>query len=164
MTWLWVSRSYVRVTRVAIVRMNSLTQKPYWTNKNHCGSTNTGRNDICHVDHDVMMWHSVSVNRDSWNEFPDLKSLRNNKKIIAVWQNTSRDNKGHVTIRWPSVPGSRVNACVMVSLSAIVRMFFSTWIPCETEVKSLLQFFYSDIYKKSDVKFYAYEVMPWRQD
>ena len=72
-----------------MVRMNSLTHKPYET-KNHCGSTNTGRNDICHVDHDVTFSLKFKgdgqANGDSWNEFPDLKSLRNNKKIIAVGQ------------------------------------------------------------------------------
>ena len=74
---------------MAIVRMNSLTQKPYKTKK-LCGSTNTGRNGICHVYHDMTFSSKVKreghANGDSWNEFPDLKSSRNNKKIIAVGQ------------------------------------------------------------------------------
>ena len=74
---------------MAIVRM-TLTPKTLRNKKNHCGSTNTGRNDICHVDHDVTFTFKVKreghANGDSWNEFPDLKSLRNNKGIIAVGQ------------------------------------------------------------------------------
>ena len=70
--------------------MNSLTKKTLQNKKNICGSTNTGRNDICHVDHDVTFSFKVKrkghANGDSWNEFPDLKSLRNNTKIIAVGQ------------------------------------------------------------------------------
>ena len=80
--------------------MNSLTQKPYKTKQNHCDSTNTGRNDICHVDHDVTFCFKVKresyANGDSWNEFPDLKSLRNNKNNHRGRTNTSRDNKGQV--------------------------------------------------------------------
>ena len=68
--------------------MNSLTQKPYGTKKNQCGSTNTDRNDIYQVDHDVTFTFKVKreghANGDSWNELPHLKSLRKNKKIIAV--------------------------------------------------------------------------------
>ena len=30
--------------------------------------------------------HEGHANGDSWKEFPDLKSLRNNAKIIAVGQ------------------------------------------------------------------------------
>ena len=76
--------------RVGIVRINSLTQKSYKTKENLCSSTNTARNDICHVDHDVTfsfkVMHEGHANGDSWNEFSDLKSLRNNTKIIAVGQ------------------------------------------------------------------------------
>ena len=70
--------------------MNFLIQKPYENKKHHCGSTNTGRNDICHVDHDATfsfkVKHGGHANGDSWIEFPDIKSLRNNKTIIAVGQ------------------------------------------------------------------------------
>ena len=75
---------------MAIVKMNSLTQKPYETKQNRCGSTSTGRNDICHVDHDVTFSFKIKreghANGDSWNEFPDLKSIQNKNKIIAVGQ------------------------------------------------------------------------------
>ena len=41
-------------------------------------------------DHDVTFSFKVKreghANSDSWNEFPDLQFLRNNKKIIAVEQ------------------------------------------------------------------------------
>ena len=130
-------------------RMNSLTQKPYETNKNHCGSTNTGRNDICHVDHDVTFSFKVMreghANGDSWNEFPDLKSLRNNKKNHRGRTNTSRDNRSYVDHDVTFSSRSGVNACVKDTQSAIVRMYLSTWLPCETEVKSSLQFTHSDI-------------------
>ena len=73
---------------MAIVRMNSSTHKPYETKKNHRSKTNTSRNDISHVDHDVTFSFNVKhegyANEDSWNELRDLKTLRNNKKIIAV--------------------------------------------------------------------------------
>ena len=85
---------------MAIVRMNSLIQKPYETKTNHCGSTNTGRNDIRHLDHDVTfsfkVKHGGHANGDSWNEYPDLKSLRKQQNNHRGRTNTSRDNKDHV--------------------------------------------------------------------
>ena len=69
---------------MAIVRMNFLTQKPLRNKKNHRDSSNTDRNDICHVDHDVTFSFKVKreghANGNSWKDFPDLKSLRNNKQ------------------------------------------------------------------------------------
>ena len=51
-----------------------------------------------HVEHDgtfsFKVKHGGHANGDSWNEFPDLKSLRNNQTIGRT--NTSRDNKDHV--------------------------------------------------------------------
>ena len=72
---------------MAIVRMNALIQKPYETKKIIAVAQIPGRNDICHVDHDVAfsfkVKHGGHANGDSWN---DLKSLRNNKTIFAVGQ------------------------------------------------------------------------------
>ena len=81
----------MKITQLAIVRMNSLNQKPYETKKNnHLGRTNTSRNNKSHVDRDVTFSFKVTrdghANGDSWNEFRDLKTSRNNKKIIAVGQ------------------------------------------------------------------------------
>ena len=82
------SRSSVKITQLAIVRMNFLNQKPYETKKNHLGRTNTSRNNKSHVNRDVTFNFKVTrdghANGDSWNEFRDLKTSRNNIKIIAV--------------------------------------------------------------------------------
>ena len=83
------SRSSVKITQLAIVRMNSLNQKPYQTKKNnHLGRTNTSRNNKSHVNRDVTFNFKVTrdghVNGNNWNEFRDLKTSRNNIKIIAV--------------------------------------------------------------------------------
>ena len=83
-----VSKSSVKITQLAIVRMNSLNQKPYETKKNnHLGRTNTSRNNKSHVDRYVTFSFKVKrdghANGDSWNEFRDLKTSRNNI-IIAV--------------------------------------------------------------------------------
>ena len=97
----WFSRSSGKITRLAIVRMNSLNQKPYETKKNnHLGKTNTSRNNKSHVDRDVTFSFKVTrdshANGDSWNEFRDLKTSRNNIKIIAVEYIQAEIKKSHV--------------------------------------------------------------------
>ena len=51
------------------------------------------------LDHDKAFSFKVKreghANGDSWNEFPDLKPLHNNKNHRGR-TNTNRDNKGHV--------------------------------------------------------------------
>ena len=43
---------------------------------------------LSHDDHDVTfnfkVKHEGHINNDRWNEFRDLKAIRNNNKIIAV--------------------------------------------------------------------------------
>ena len=80
----------MKITQLAIVRMNALNQNPYGAKNNHLGRTNTSRNNKSHVyrDRDVTFSFKVMrdghANGDSWNEFRDLKALRNKIKIIAV--------------------------------------------------------------------------------
>ena len=56
------SRSMARITQLAIVRINSLHQKPYEQKNNHLGWRNTSRNNKSHVDCDVTF--SFKVTRD----------------------------------------------------------------------------------------------------
>ena len=78
------------VKQVTIARMNSMSRKLYETQKYQISKTNTSRNNMSHIDHDATfsfkVKHDSHTNGDSWNEFRDLKTLRNNNKVIAVRQ------------------------------------------------------------------------------
>ena len=78
----------MKITQLAIVRMNALNQNPYEAKT--IISVGQIQAEITKVTYTVTVTFSFKVmrdghaNGDSWNEFRDLKALRNKIKIIAV--------------------------------------------------------------------------------